>query len=93
MNLFKWFKRNKVVPDYRTITDEVKFNTSGVPKDFKDREFKGAFGEEKEYPYNIEFGDGRTKEEMDKMQKELNLKMMNAPFQECGCLPDCGCKD
>jgi hypothetical protein len=25
----------------------------------------------KEYPYNIEFGDGRTKEEMDKMQKEL----------------------
>ena len=47
----------------------------------------------KEYPYNIEFGDGRTKEEMDKMQKELNLKMMNAPFQECGCLPDCGCKD
>ena len=48
---------------------------------------------EKEYPYNIEFGDGRTKKEMDKMQKELNLKMMNAPFQECGCLPDCGCKD
>jgi hypothetical protein len=25
----------------------------------------------KEYPYNIEFGDGRTKEEMDKMQDEL----------------------
>ncbi len=40
--------------------------------------------EEKEYPYNIEFGDGRTKEEMDKMQKEL---------MECGCLPDCGCKE
>jgi hypothetical protein len=39
---------------------------------------------EKEYPYNIEFGDGRTKKEMDKMQKEL---------MECGCLPDCGCKD
>ena len=38
---------------------------------------------EKEYPYNIEFGDGRTKKEMDKMQKEL---------MECGCLPDCGCK-
>jgi len=38
----------------------------------------------KEYPYNIEFGDGRTKKEMDKMQKEL---------MECGCLPDCGCKD
>ena len=29
---------------------------------------------EKEYPYNIEFGDGRTKEEMDKMQKELMEK-------------------
>ena len=40
--------------------------------------------EEKEYPYNIEFGDGRTKEEMDKMHKEL---------MECGCLPDCGCKE
>ena len=37
-----------------------------------------------DYPYNIEFGDGRTKKEMDKMQKEL---------MECGCLPDCGCKD
>ena len=46
-----------------------------------------------DYRYNIEFGDGRTKKEMDKMQKELNLKMMNAPFQECGCLPDCGCKE
>jgi len=40
--------------------------------------------EEKEYPYNIEFGDGRTVEEMDKMQKEL---------MKCGCLPDCGCKE
>tara|TARA_Y100000817_G_C16677866_1_gene464525 strand:+ start:215 stop:400 length:186 start_codon:yes stop_codon:yes gene_type:complete len=39
---------------------------------------------EKEYPYNIEFGDGRTKEEMDKMQEEL---------MKCGCLPDCGCKE
>ena len=38
----------------------------------------------KEYPYNIEFGDGRTEKEMDKMQKEL---------MECGCLPDCGCKE
>ena len=77
MNLFKWFKRNKDVPDYRTITDEVKFNKSGVPKDFRDREFKGAFAtavKEEEYPYNIEFGDGRTKEEMDKMQKELMEK-------------------
>ena len=63
----------KSVPDYRTITDEVEFNKSGVPKEhpFRDREFKGAFGKEKEYPYNIEFGDGRTKEEMDKMQKDL----------------------
>jgi hypothetical protein len=40
--------------------------------------------EEKEYPYNIEFGDGRTVEEMDKMQKEL---------VGCGCKPDCGCKE
>ena len=89
MNLFKWFKRNKDVPDYRTITDEVEFNKDGVPKEhpFRDREFKGAFGtgvKEKEYPYNIEFGDGRTKKEMDKMQDEL---------MECGCLPDCGCKE
>ena len=66
--------KSKEVPDYTTITDEVKFNKSGVPKDFRDREFKGAFAtvvKENEYPYNIEFGDGRTKEEMDKMQKEL----------------------
>ena len=75
---------SKAVPDYRTITDEVEFNKSGVPKDFRDREFKGAFGKEKEYPYNIEFGDGRTKKEMDKMQEEL---------MECGCLSDCGCKE
>jgi len=27
----------------------------------------------KEYPYNIEFGDDRTKEEKDKMQKELGM--------------------
>ena len=42
MNLFKWFKRNKDVPDYRTITDEVEFNKDGVPKEhpFRDREFK-----------------------------------------------------
>ena len=69
--------KKKEVPDYRTVTDEVKFNKSGVPKDFRDREFKGAFAtavKEEEYPYNIEFGDGRTKEEMDKMQKELMEK-------------------
>jgi len=52
----KYMWKSKVVPDYRTITDEVKFNKSGVPKDFKDREFDGA-------------------------------------FKECGCLPDCGCKE
>ena len=39
---------------------------------------------EEDYPYNTEFGNGRTKEEMDKMQEEL---------MKCGCLPDCGCKD
>ena len=94
MNLFKWFKRNKDVPDYRTITDEVEFNKDGVPKEhpFRDREFKGAFGtvvKEKEYPYNIEFGDGKTKKEMDKMQDEL----MQALKEDCECLPDCGCKD
>ena len=27
----------------------------------------------KEYPYNIEFGDDRTKEEKDKIQKELGI--------------------
>ena len=32
---------------------------------------------ENEYPYNIEFGDGRTKEEMDKMQDELMGEMLN----------------
>ena len=44
---------------YKTITDEVKFNSEGVVHKnhpFTDREFDGA-------------------------------------FQECGCLPDCGCKE
>ena len=31
----------------------------------------------KEYPYNIEFGDGRSKKEMDKMQNELLEKKRN----------------
>jgi len=31
---------------------------------------------EKEYPYNIEFGDGRTKDEMDKMQENLNKELV-----------------
>lgn len=35
--------KKKEVPDYRTVSQEVKFNKSGVPKKFKDREFKGAF--------------------------------------------------
>ena len=37
--------KKKVVPDYRSITKEVEFNKSGVPKEhpFRDREFKGAF--------------------------------------------------
>ena len=40
--------KKKVVPDYRTVTDEVKFNKEGrVPKGhpFRDREFDGAFKE------------------------------------------------
>ena len=42
-----------------------------------------------DYRYNIEFGDGRTKEEMDKMQDEL----MQALKEDCECLPNCGCKE
>ncbi len=30
----------------------------------------------KEYPYNIEFGDGRSKKEMDKMQENLNRELV-----------------
>ena len=57
-----WLKsiwKKKEVPDYRMITDKVKFNKEGVVHEnhpFKDREFDGA-------------------------------------FKECGCLPDCGCKE
>ena len=43
--------KKKVVPDYRTITDEVKFNKEGgVPKGhpFIDREWKGALKETKD---------------------------------------------
>ena len=41
------WKNRKVVPDYRSITKEVEFNKSGVPKEhpFRDREFDGAFKE------------------------------------------------
>ena len=68
--------KSKSIPDLgNIIRDEIIYSESKkkeVP-DYK-----------KEYPYNIEFGDGRTKKEMDKMQEEL---------MECGCLPDCGCKE
>jgi hypothetical protein len=53
------WKKKKVVPPYRTVTDEVKFNSEGVvhkKHPFTEREFDGA-------------------------------------FKECGCLPDCGCKE
>ena len=43
----------------------------------------------KEYPYNVEFGNGRPKKEMNKMQEEL----MQTLKKDCGCLPDCGCKE
>jgi len=45
--------------EYKTVTDEVKFNKEGVVHKnhpFTEREFDGA-------------------------------------FKECGCLPDCGCKE
>ena len=76
--------KSKSVPNYRKNMDqEWEDNALDLGR-------ISAFGKvnkrnkEKEYPYNIEFGDGRTKKEMDKMQKEL---------MECGCLPDCGCKE
>ena len=69
-------RKSKSIPDLgNIIRDEIIYSESKkkeVP-DYK-----------KEYPYNIEFGDGRTKKEMDKMQEEL---------MECGCLSDCGCKE
>ena len=39
-----------MVPDYRSITKEVEFNKSGVPKKhpFRDREFDGAYKESSE---------------------------------------------
>ena len=50
------WKKRKVVPDYRSITKEVEFNKSGVPKKhpFRDREFDGAFKESSEIN---EYGD------------------------------------
>ena len=45
------WKRKKVLPDYRSVTEEVKFNNyeSGLPKEhpFREREFDGAFKENK----------------------------------------------
>ena len=35
--------------------------------------YRKVMKDKKEYPYNIEFGNGRTKEERDKMQKELGI--------------------
>ena len=52
--------KKKVVPDYRTITDEVKFNKLGrVPKDhpFRDREFDGAFKDPSQSFDINEYGD------------------------------------
>ena len=51
--------KRKVVPDYRTITDEVKFNKEGAVH--------------KNHPFTVREFDGA--------------------FKECGCLPDCGCKE
>ena len=50
------WKKRKVVPDYRSITKEVEFNKSGVPKEhpFRDREFDGAYKESSEIN---EYGD------------------------------------
>ena len=68
--------KSKPIPDLgNIIRDEIIYSE---PKKKEVPDYK------KEYPYNIEFGDGRTKKEMDKMQEEL---------MECGCLPDCGCKE
>ena len=52
---------SKAVPDYRREKNLAKLYNQE----------KNLLRQKKEYPYNIEFGDGRTKEEMDKIQKEL----------------------
>jgi predicted HAD superfamily hydrolase len=51
--------KKKEVKKYKSITEEITFNSEGVVHKnhpFKNREFDGA-------------------------------------FKECGCLPDCGCKE
>jgi len=53
--------KKKEIPDYRREKNLAKLYNQE----------KNLLRQKKEYPYNIEFGDGRTKEEMDKMQKEL----------------------
>ena len=59
-------KLNKIFTYWR----EDLFGSKAVPDYRKtEKSFKKPIKEE--YPYNIEFGDGRTKKEMDKMQKEL----------------------
>jgi hypothetical protein len=77
--------KKKEVSDYKTLNNDDPYcykmdcgNKVNILNEFCD------IHKEKEYPYNIEFGDGRTEKEMDKMQKEL---------MDCGCLPDCGCKE
>ena len=59
---------SKSVPDYRREKNLAKLYNQ--EKNLL-RQKKEVSDYEKEYPYNIEFGDGRTKKEMDKMQKEL----------------------
>jgi|AP95_1055475.scaffolds.fasta_scaffold119974_2 hypothetical protein len=59
---------SKAVPDYRREKNLAKLYNQ--EKNLL-RQKKEVSDYKKEYPYNIEFGDGRTKEEMDKMQDEL----------------------
>jgi hypothetical protein len=58
----------KSVPDYRREKNLAKLYNQ---ENNLLRQKKEVSDYKKEYPYNIEFGDGRTKEEMDKMQDEL----------------------
>ena len=82
--LMQYENSNNITRNSSSINDYGDDNWA-TPDDKKnDEEHLKNIRSEEEYPYNIEFGDGRTKEEMDKMQDEL---------MECGCLPDCGCKE
>ena len=69
--------KKKVVPDYRTITDEVKFNKEGgVPKGhpFIDREWKGALKVTKDtIETPIDLTKDMSKEELTKyLEREWN---------------------